>query len=158
MNREIAERSAWASALSAVPAAELLSLGDELIRNLEVRPKSIPQAGLGILKLNDSALREDFFLGEFPFASAWLEVTTPDGERAEGAAQLMDDRLEVVEAVALCDAVLSARLPGWERVLRLVDRGLALREATRRERKLMLAQTRVDFSLLDETGGDDVKA
>lgn len=158
MNSEIAERSSWVSALSALPIDELLSLTEGLVVGWEVRAKAIPQAGLGILKLNDSALQEDFYLGEFPFASAWLIVTTPDGDSAEGAAQLMDDRLDVVEAMAVCDAVLSARLRGWQGVAQLVDRGLALRAATQRERKLMLAQTRVDFSLLDEVGDDDVAA
>lgn len=154
MHKVLAERSAWVSALSAVPVDELLALSGELAAGWSVRPKAIPQSGLGILKLNDSALHEDFYLGEFPFASAWLEVTTSDGQTAQGAAQLMDDRLDVVEAMALCDAILSTRLPGWERVLRLIEKGLAWRAATRRERRLMLAQTRVDFSLLDEAGAD----
>lgn len=141
----------------AVTADELVSLARELSTGWGIRPKSIPQAGLGILKLQDSAMQDDFYLGEFPFASARLEVTTAEGQTAEGAAHVMDDRLEVVEAMALCDAILSARLPGWQRVAQLVEKGLSLREVIQRERKLMLAQTRVNFSLLDEAGNEHVK-
>ena len=154
MHKVLAQRTSWVSALSAIPSSELLRLTEKLTVDWQVQAKAVPQSGLGILRLNDSALHEDFYLGEFPFASAWLQVTTSDGKTAEGAAQLMDERLDVVEAMALCDAILSARLPGWERVLRLIETGLALREATRRERSLMLAHTRVDFSLLDEAGAN----
>ena len=152
MTKQIAERSQWVMALSAVPADELIALAAAISVDWDVRPRSVPQAGLGILKLNDSAQHEDFYLGEFPLASAVLELSTPCGMRAVGAAQVMDDRLDVVEAMALCDAVLSARLPGWEQVEWLLEKGFALRDAIQRERKLMLAHTRVDFSMLDEAG------
>ena len=105
-----------------------------------------------MLKLQDSAFEQAFYLGEFPLASVWLQVETPDGIIAEGAAQVMDDRIEIAEALALCDAVLSARLPGWQRLAELLAEGETLREARRQERKRMLATTRVDFSLLDDAG------
>lgn len=152
MKKEMTERSSWVSALSAVPEHDLIALSEELACGWQVRPKALPQTGLGLLKLNDGALRDDFYLGEFPLASAWLEVLTPEGQRAEGAAQVMHDSQAVAEAMALCDAVLSARLPGWQRVAWLIEKGEALRDATQRERKLMLAHTRVDFSMLDEVG------
>jgi len=149
------ERNIWVHALTALPADELLDLTASLSDDWQVRPKAIPQAGLGMLRLNDSAFDEPFFLGEFPLASAWLEVQTPDGVIAEGAAQLMDERLELAEALALCDAILANRLPGWEQLALLLEQGMARREQIRRERTQMLAGTQVDFSLLEDAGDDD---
>jgi alpha-D-ribose 1-methylphosphonate 5-triphosphate synthase subunit PhnG len=103
-----------------------------------------------MLKLKDSAFEEFFYLGEFPVASAWLEVQTPDGVIAEGAAQVMDDQVEVAEALALCDAILSAKLPGWQQLNEMLEKGVAIRETTKRDRKKMLATTQVDFSLLED--------
>lgn len=149
------EREQWVSALTAVPETELQAVLSALPKSWTVRPKALPQAGLGMLKLRDSAHNEPFYLGEFPLASCWLTVTTPDGTTAEGAAQVMDDRIERVEQLALCDAVLAARLPGWEAVSSLVEQGIAVREQTARQRKTILARTKVDFSLLDALEDDD---
>ena len=151
----IPERTTWVHALTAVPADELLNLTASLSQDWQVRPKAIPQVGLGMLKLNDSAFEEPFYLGEFPLATAWLEVRTDEGVIAEGAAQLMDDRQELAEALALCDAILAHRLPGWRRLTKVLNQGMARREAIRRERTQMLAGTQVDFSLLEDAGGDD---
>lgn len=148
-------RTEWIRALTALPAEELLSLTTSLSKNWKVCPKAVPQSGLGILKLNDSAFAEAFYLGEFPMSSAWLEVHTPDGNIVEGAAQVMDDRVGLAEALALSDAVLSARLPGWEQLEELINNGVAVREETSRERKKILAHTRVNFSLLDDVGDED---
>jgi len=144
------QRTNWISALKTLPFNELLATTTELSSNWTLRPKSLPQSGLGMLKIKESAFNEKFYLGEFCLSSAWLEVTTPEGLVAEGAAQVMDDRVELAEALALCDAILSAQLPGWEQVSTMVEKGLSLREATRTDRKKMLADTQVDFSLLDD--------
>ena len=152
------DRTAWVSALSALPTDQLLSFTTELSSDWSIHPKSIPQSGLGMLKLNDSAFEEAFYLGEFPLASAWLEIKTAEGVIAEGAAHVMDDRIEVAEALALCDAVLSAKLPGWEQLNKMLDQGMNIREATDRDRKHMLASTRVDFSLLDDVAPDSTEA
>lgn len=158
MKKVKSKRSQWLSALSSIPVDTLVSLNKELSGNWQVRPKSMPVAGLGLLRLNDSAMNEPFYLGEIPVASAWLEVSTPQGQKAEGAAQIMDDRIEFAEALALCDAVLSAQLPGWEQVEALVEQGLMHRAAIARERKQLLAHTQVEFSLLDDVGNDNVNA
>jgi alpha-D-ribose 1-methylphosphonate 5-triphosphate synthase subunit PhnG len=138
-----------------VPTQLLLAVTAELAADWTLQPKAIPQSGLGMIQLNDSAFDEPFYLGEFPLASAWVEVRTADGQVAEGAAQIMDDRIELAETLALCDAVLSARLPGWEQLAELLQQGMEIIETTRQERKQMLASTRVDFSLLDDMGDDD---
>lgn len=149
------EREQWVSALTAVPEAALKAVVDGFPASWSIRPKVLPQAGLGMLKLRDSAFNEPFYLGEFPLASCWITLTTDDGTTVEGAAQVMDDRVECVEQLALCDAVLAARLPGWESVSSLVEQGMAVRERTAQQRKTILARTRVDFSLLDDVGDDD---
>jgi len=143
-------RTNWVSALKTLPINELISSTTELSESWTLRPKSLPQSGLGMLKIKESAFNEQFYLGEFCLSSAWLEVTTTEGLVAEGAAQVMDDRVELAEALALCDAILSAQLPGWEKVSTMVEKGLSLRKATETERKKMLANTLVDFSLLDD--------
>jgi len=152
------QRTAWVRALKALPTNNLLALTTKLSEDWTLRPKSVPQSGLGMMKLKDSAFNETFYLGEFPLATAWLEVTTADGHKAEGAAQVMDDRVEVAEALALCDAILSSKLPGWKQIYNMMEQGVAINERTNRERKMMLARTKVDFSLLDNVGGDNAQA
>lgn len=154
-NKKMIERTEWIRALKALPKKDLFDLSNELSEGWQLRPKSLPQSGLGMMKLKDSAFNDAFYLGEFPISSAWLEVTTPDGRNAEGAAQVMDDNTELAEALALCDAILSSKLPGWERIYNLVEKGIAITEKTNRERKMILARTRVDFSLLDNVGDNN---
>lgn len=148
-------REEWVSALSAVPEAALREVVNAFPATWTVRPKALPQAGLGMLRMRDSALGEPFYLGEFPLATCWVTVTTKTGDVAEGAALVMDDRITCAERMALCDAVLAARLLGWEQVAKLVEQGAESRRRLARERKAMLARTRVDFSLLDDVGDDD---
>lgn len=148
-------REDWVSAMSAVPEQKLAHVANSFPKDWKVTPKALPQEGLGLLKMRDSALGDAFYLGEFPLATCWLSITTKDGTSAEGAATVMDDRVERAEQMALCDAVLSARLPGWEAVEQLIEEGRDRRHSMARERKSMLAKTRVDFSLLDDVGEDN---
>lgn len=147
-------REQWVRALSAIPEGALASAVQNFPDAWKVTPKALPQEGLGLLKFRDSALGDAFYLGEFPLATCWLSITTPDGVSAEGAAMVMDDRAERAEQMALCDAVLSSRLPGWETVAKLIEQGCEQLALKARERKSMLAKTRVDFSLLDDAGED----
>ncbi len=145
-----ASREALLTALNHAPETELSQLVKELSSGWTLQPKALPESGLGLLKLKDCALGDEFYLGEFPLATCWLTVATDSGEIAEGAALIMDDRLAIAEQLAFCDAVLSAQLPGWEQVLELAKKGEAKRAELSIERKSLLAMTRVDFSLLDE--------
>jgi alpha-D-ribose 1-methylphosphonate 5-triphosphate synthase subunit PhnG len=147
----------WQRALSTRPADQLQALVRQLVAqgDWQLRPKALPQTGLGMLQLTDSALQDNYNLGEFPLVSAWLVISLPDGRSVEGAAQLMDDRRALAEALAVCDAVLRHRLPGWELVEDQLAAGLAALEQQDRERDTMLARTRVDFSLLDAVDDDD---
>jgi alpha-D-ribose 1-methylphosphonate 5-triphosphate synthase subunit PhnG len=81
-------------------------------------------------------------------------VITSDGQSAEGAAQVMDDRIEIAELLALCDAILSGRLPGHERVHAMIEQGLSVQREKQVERKRILAATQVDFSLLNDVGDE----
>lgn len=149
------QREQWVSVLSRVPSATLQALVEGFPSNWVVKAKTLPQSGLGMLKMRDSALGESFYLGEFPLASCWVSIRTEQGDEAEGAAWIMEDSIERAEQMAMCDAVLSARLPGWQKVVDLLEIGVEMQKYESRERKSLLAKTRVDFSLLDDAGDDN---
>lgn len=146
------ERKDWIRALTAHPAPDLHALAERLAAGCEVRLTRLPQAGLGLLTLTDGAFHEPFYLGEFPLSSCSLELTLADGRRAEGGAQVMADDAALARALAILDAVLAARLPGWEDVSRQVQSGAARRDEDDRRRRAVLAATRVDFTLLGNAG------
>lgn len=145
-------RSQWVRALSMVDKADLMQQVNGLSANWVIKPKSQPQAGLGVLTLKESTLSESFFLGEFPLASVWVEVTTQAGQVAEGAANVMHDDVSYAEALALCDAILANELNGWQEITRLLSMGVAAIDHEENVRKALLASTRVDFSLLEDAG------
>lgn len=150
------ERKDWIRALTAHPAPDLQALAERLTDGCELKLTRLPQAGLGLLQLADGAFHEPYYLGEFPLSTCSLELTLPDGRRAEGGAQVMADDAALVRALAILDAVLSAQLPGWEDVSAQVQAGTRLRAEADRRRRAMLAATRVDFDLLGNAGeGDD---
>lgn len=149
------ERADWARLLCALPAAEVKQAATDLMRRHTVEDLTLPQAGLGLLQLRDSALRDAYFLGEIPLAHAHVRVTTIEGQQAEGGAQLLDDRSGLARAVAILDAVLAGRLPGAEAVASLLERGRQCCEVLAAERRAQLAATRVDFSLLGATDEED---
>jgi alpha-D-ribose 1-methylphosphonate 5-triphosphate synthase subunit PhnG len=148
-------RSCWASALSALPANEIKAAADQIARHHEIQDVSLPQAGLGLLQLRDGAFHEPFYLGEVPVARAHVLVRGQDGTEASGGAVLLDDRTRLVRSLAILDAVLAARLPGWETAAALVERGVALRGEAAAQRNAILARTRVDFSLLGQADGKE---
>lgn len=149
------KRTDWAHLLSALPAAEVKQAAADLTRRHRVEDLIRPQAGLGLMQLNDSALGDVYFLGEIPLARAHVRVTTTEGRQVEGGAQLLDDRSGLARAVAILDAVLAAGLPGGDAVASLLERGRERCEAVAAERRLLLASTRVDFSLLGATDEED---
>lgn len=152
------ERKDWIRALTAHPAADLHALAERLAAGCELRLTRLPQAGLGLLQLADGAFHEAYYLGEFPLSTCSLELTLADGRRAEGGAQVMADDAALARSLAILDAVLAARLPGWEDVSAQVQAGAARRSEEDRRRRAMLAATRVDFALLGNTGEDDDEA
>jgi alpha-D-ribose 1-methylphosphonate 5-triphosphate synthase subunit PhnG len=149
------ERKDWIRALTAHPATVLNALADELTVGCDVKLKSLPQAGLGLLTLTDGAFHEPYYLGEFPLSSCSIELSLPDGRRADGGAQVMADDAELARSLAILDAVLSARFPGWERVSAHIESGASRRAEEDRRRRAMLAATRVDFAMLNNAEDDD---
>jgi alpha-D-ribose 1-methylphosphonate 5-triphosphate synthase subunit PhnG len=148
-------RGDWVRALTAHPAAALNALADDLTRTCDVKLKSLPQAGLGLLQLADGAFHEPYYLGEFPLSSCSIELSLPDGRTALGAAHVMADDADLARTLAILDAILAARLPGWERVSAHIDAGATTRAEEDRRRRAMLAATRVDFAMLNDAAGED---
>ncbi|MDP1607375.1 MAG: phosphonate C-P lyase system protein PhnG [Rhodocyclaceae bacterium] len=149
------ERKDWIRALTAHPATELNTLADQLTADCDVKFKSLPQAGLGLLTLTDGAFHEPYFLGEFPLSSCSIELSLSDGRRAAGGAQVMADDAELARSLAILDAILAAEFPGWERVSEHVQSGALQRSEDDHRRRAVLAATRVDFALLGNAGEDD---
>lgn len=144
----VAPRGTWVQTLTALPVEELHELSEELASQHAVTDVSLPQSGLALVQMRDGAFREPWYLGEVPLARAHVRVRAPDGREAEGAAQVLDDRAGLARTLALLDAVLAARLPGFERVAALIERGRARRAAEHDERRQILTRTRVDFATL----------
>lgn len=151
----IAPRGTWIHALTALPAAELQRASDTLAQQYEIADVILPQSGLALVQMRDSAFHETYYLGEAPLARAHVHVRAADGREAQGAAQLLDDRAELARALAVLDAALAGQLPGWRRVAELVERGRARRATEHAERRQILARTRVDFAALGTAGDDD---
>lgn len=149
------QRTDWIRALQKIPAPKLIETTEHLSKNWSIRFKTVPQCGLGMIQLQDSAFEEPFYLGEFPISSAYLEIKTETGTIAEGAAQIMDDHRELAEAMAICDAILSTQIEGYAEIVTLLEEGQQKVEEETQERKRILAKTQVDFSLLDDVGEDD---
>lgn len=152
---KIPERSQWIRALTAHPTEKVAAVINLVTETWRIIPKTVPQSGLAILKLQDGAFHEPFYLGEIPLATAWVRVITSEGMKAEGAAQVVADSTTLAETLALCDAILAYRLSGWRKIADLVRSGLKIRTDQDEVRKAMLAKTQVDFSLLNAVGGDD---
>ena len=146
----IPARTTWAAALTALPAADVVALGERLSAIHRVAPLSVPQAGLYLLSMRDGVFHDRYHLGEIPVATAAVEVIAADGVRATGGASLLGDSLAMAGAVAVCDAVLAHRLAGWQEVAELVARGAEARAGTARVRGAMLQRTAVDFGGLGE--------
>lgn len=152
------ERESWMRALMAHPPTQIKTLAARLSEGMDVLLTQLPQAGLGLLTLRDGAFDEAFYLGEFPLSVCRVELVVADGQRAAGGAQVMADDAELARALAILDALLAARIPGWEIVESLVDAGQALCRQTASRRNAMLAATRVDFAMLNNSEDEDEDA
>ncbi|MBW4475088.1 MAG: phosphonate C-P lyase system protein PhnG [Stenomitos rutilans HA7619-LM2] len=143
-------QSQWVRALTAHPSQTIQSLAEQLTFNWQVNYKALPQAGLSLLQMADGVFHEPYYLGEIPLACAWIELTNSAQESFEGAAQVMDDSAELAVALAVCDAVMTHQLSGWQKVAELIQQGMEKRTWEDQQRGLMLAKTRVNFALLSE--------
>ncbi|MGE8540014.1 MAG: phosphonate C-P lyase system protein PhnG [Acinetobacter sp.] len=141
----------WIRALTAHPEDQLIQLAASLTETANVSMLQLAQAGLGLITLQESALNEPFYLGEFPLSSCSVAVTCADGQKGSGNAQVMADNAELAKALAVLDAILAHQLSGWLQVAQLVEQGTEKRQAQDHIRSSMLLRTRVDFATLDQT-------
>jgi len=148
-------RGQWVRALTAHPQEVILELADELTRECELKHSSLPQSGLLLLRMTEDVMGEDFYLGEMPVSSAWVELHFLDGRVAEGAAKVMDDSERLAVALAVCDAIMANGLDGSDRVAGLIEQGMKKRAQTDRTRAAMQTKTSVDFSLLTTEASDN---
>lgn len=149
-------RNLWTYALTAVPETDLKAAADRVKSRYTVRHQALPEEGLCLLKMRDGALGEHYYIGEFPVASAHVELWDQQERVAAGGAHVMHDSADYAMDLAVCDAVMAGRLDGWEVIARLLEAGMQIRSEQQRRRKAMLARTRVDFDLLSAvTEGQD---
>lgn len=139
----------WLRALTAHSTETVIHLASQLTVRWQVSYETIPQTGLSLLQLEDSVFHEPYYLGEIPLSTARVRLENADGQSYEGGAQVMSDVPDFATSLAICDAIFSNNLVGWEQVYDLIKRGQAIRQEEDRLRGAMLAKTRVDFSLLD---------
>lgn len=151
---DIHDRAQWPRLLLAVPASEVHRVVAALSTSLLIEDIQLPQSGLGLLKLRDSALGDTYFPGETPLARARVRVTGSFAS-AEGAALLLDDRASLARAIAILDAVLAGKLDGYQTVAPLLHAGAERIARQNAERGAMLAATRVNFSLFGTEEDDD---
>ena len=150
-------RNNWPRALCQLDASEIKAVSASLTADLTVSDVVLPQAGLGLLNLREGAFHEAFYLGEIPIARADVILTNAAGAEVRGGAVLLDDRAQLARSIAILDALLSGRLPGYEIAGNLVEKGEQLRMQKISERRQMLAATRVDFSLLGQEDDEDAE-
>lgn len=148
-------RKDWPSALCALHANKVKEVVALLLPNFEVRDVALPQAGLGLLSMRDSAFHESYFIGEMPVARSEVILRTSSGEETRGGAVIVDDRAQFARSIAILDAVLAGKLAGWQHAAELVEQGIEVRQLKDRERKKLLTATRVDFSLLGQEDDED---
>lgn len=148
-------RNKWPSALCSLPASEVRHLANVLSGELEVRDVALPHAGLGLLNMREGAFQESYFIGEIPVARAEVVVRDTAGDEVRGGALIVDDRAQLARAIAILDAVMAGKLPGWVNAMTLVQQGLEAHQQKQTERKSLLAATRVDFSLLGQEDDED---
>lgn len=146
----IPDRARWAVMFAAGNRCELEKLVERLKDSYSVRSVTPAVSGLGMLQIADSVRGDGFHLGEFTLSTASVELTDANGNRIFGGAVLMVDDEDLVQSLAILDAVLAARSAGYPQVEALLLRGQAAMENADEDRKLILAATSVDFSTLDE--------
>lgn len=151
---EAPDRAQWLRLWSALPAAAVKALAADLAGQHRVEDLALPQSGLGLLPLTDSALGDTYYVGEIPLARAHVRLTL-EHQTTEGAATLLDDRAGLARALAILDGVLAARWPGHEDAAALLKEGARLVETEQHMRRALLSATRVDFALLGTTEEDD---
>lgn len=139
----------WIRALTAHPPKDVIALAELLTREASVSLFQLPQVGLGLLTLKESAFHDQFYLGEFPLSSCHVELHYADDVCGVGHAQVMADDAELAKALAILDAILAHQLPGWQQAVQSLEQGQDKRSQLDQQRNRILTKTRVDFATLD---------
>ncbi|MEM1393374.1 MAG: phosphonate C-P lyase system protein PhnG [Cyanobacteria bacterium P01_H01_bin.150] len=139
----------WLRSLTALNPETVIQLASQLSQGWNVSYEAIPQQGLSLLQLQDSVFKQPYYLGEIPLSTARVKLKNANGQSYEGGVQVMSDVPDFAASLAICDAIFSNKLMGWEKVAELIHRGRAIRQEEDRLRSAMLAKTKVDFSLLE---------
>lgn len=158
MITDIQNRPHWPRWLMAANRDKLVGCYEQLKTQLNWQPLSLPQNGLALLPVQDSAFHDLFNLGEIPLSKVHLRIEKIDGQHkqeSEGAAWLMSDDMPLVEAIAFADALLAAQWPESAAFEALLAEGKVIVEARTSSRRAILAATNVDFCLLAQAEDDD---
>lgn len=140
----------WWRCLQAADPAAVQQLATRLTQTMTVEDVQAPESGLGLLQVQDGALGDRYFLGEFPLARAQVRLYQAEQLVAEGAALLLDDRRAQARAIAILDAMLTSDLPGSLEIVALMASGSESLAQQKAERQAILQKTKVDFSLLGQ--------
>lgn len=144
-----AARTQWPRLLCALPAQQVRHCAARLSEGWQISDVLLPQSGLGLMQMRDSTRAEPYFIGEIPLSRAHVRITDQQGRVAEGAAQLMDDRVSLARAIAILDAIKAAGWNGTEEIDALLEAGDKQLQQTEQERRAMLTRTQVNFALLE---------
>jgi alpha-D-ribose 1-methylphosphonate 5-triphosphate synthase subunit PhnG len=149
-------RATWPRLLGALDPAQVIDCANQLRAPYRVEPLMLAAQGLALLRMREGCFGEDYHLGEIPLSEAAVELTDTTGVRFKGGARVMAASTEYAQGVAVLDALLAHRLPGWRHAAELLERGLHAVNETEACRGEIRERTRVDFSLLSPQGaGDD---
>jgi phosphonate C-P lyase system protein PhnG len=139
----------WAIALSKIDESKLQSFVEENKYALKLTVITSEPSGIALLEMEESVLRERFYLGEVAVGECCMEVKHLEtGEVVNGYCHLLGRSGKVLEYIAICDALL--RMEGFlsEELNILLESGYLNWQQEMRLRELMMEQTKVDFSIL----------
>lgn len=142
-------RSQWVRLLSQLPVEQVKPLVEQNITHMQLSYVQAPDAGLALVKLQDAAKGEPFYLGEMGLVQSHIQLT--DGEQSyQGYAAVMADDENIATLYAVCDAILAHQLQGHEALQALLNTAAAQIEQQQADWQKLLATTMVNFSLLSE--------
>lgn len=138
----------WMVALMQSPIRELKKTIDDLQKDLEVRFLQLPESGLDLIQMQDSVLGQLFYLGELSVSQCEVEIMhRPSGKTQRGYSKVMIDSEDHVCLLATADALLRMDV-NFHQLENILTEGYECWAAKKEQRKSILAETRVDFSLL----------
>lgn len=142
-------RNQWVRLFSQLPVKLVQAIVESSIKGMELSYVQVPDAGLALIKLQDAAQGEPFYLGEMSLVQSHIQLTQGN-QSVQGYAAVMADDENIATLYAVCDAILAHQLTGHEALSDLLAQGAALIDKQQADWQALLATTMVDFSLLSE--------